>query len=133
MDLAVLKAELVNDPLGRGYAGMTDAAASGSLNNPDRQVDPETITPVTLLADMVRSEWQVLVADDKQYLSYLCSCASIDMRGASQARAEITAMFPAGSATHTNLLASMTNLVGRGVELGLGFVSPGDVGMARAS
>lgn len=35
----VLKNELANDPLARGYSGMTDQQAADSLNTADRQVD----------------------------------------------------------------------------------------------
>src|SRR6056297_877635 len=47
MDYAKLTAELTDDPLGRGYAGMTDAEAEASLNTADREV--QTTVPAGVL------------------------------------------------------------------------------------
>jgi len=39
MNYAALKNEIMNDPLGRGYAGMNDAQVAVSLNTVDREID----------------------------------------------------------------------------------------------
>ena len=50
-DLVALKSELDDDPLGRGYAGMTDQQASDSLNTMDRPgpVDVQELQVIVLL------------------------------------------------------------------------------------
>lgn len=64
MDLAKLSAELADDPLGRGYAGMSDAEAAASLNATDRE-KPRRV-PVgellTVLRD--RGKWLAIKVSD---------------------------------------------------------------------
>jgi len=42
MDYTILKNEITNDPLGRGYASMSDAQVAASLNTVDRTVPDST-------------------------------------------------------------------------------------------
>ncbi len=135
MDFSALKAELTNDPLSRGYAVMTDVEAAASLNTKNRQVDPATVPTALILTGMVAAEWAALSADQKQYLGYVFSQDSIDIRNGSQVRATLLSMFDAQSATRAKIVALLTNLVSRAEEIGGGgdVVRPGDIAMARAS
>lgn len=134
MDYAVLREELTNDPLTRGYSGMSDAQAADSLNTKNRQRDPASVPSSLILTGMVPSEWAALTADQKQYLGYVFSLDQIDIRTGSQARVALLAMFAAGSQTRTNITNLLTNLVSRADELDLGdIVRPGDIASVRAS
>jgi len=62
MNYDTLCSELADDPLGRGYASMTDAAAASSLNLADIAVPCRRLVTVrTLLAELGSSETAAIV------------------------------------------------------------------------
>jgi len=69
MDIDVLKSELVDDPLGIGYAGMSDAEATYSLNEVNRPVSiPIPMSAVVRWAarcDAINSLEQATESGDK--------------------------------------------------------------------
>jgi hypothetical protein len=58
---AALTAELTNDPLGRGYAGMTDAEAVADLNTHYRRGDVPSIEVVKYLLMQPQQPWALMV------------------------------------------------------------------------
>lgn len=131
MNLQPLKTELTTDPLGRGYAGMTDAQAADNLNAADRTIEASAIPAPALLAGMVYSEWVALTADQKQYLSMLVAAGSFDGRTGKPPRTALLAMFNGGSQTRSNLQILLGQTVSRASELGLGAVTPSDIAAAK--
>ena len=130
MDLVALKAELVNDPLPRGYAVMSDESAANSLNTPNRTPNRESTDAGTILSAMVRSEFDALTTANKDYVRVVLSTAGAIPLTATF-RANLAAMFAAGTTTRTNFLALQSRPGSRAEELGLGFVTPSDVANAR--
>lgn len=119
MDLVKLKTELTTDPLGRGYAGMTDDEAAATFRINDRQVNRDALDGGLLVSALVRSEYNALVANDKNYVQLIAGTATpIPLTPAF--KAELGAIFPAGSATRTALLALVKRAGNRADELGLG-------------
>ena len=129
MDLQALKTELTTDPLARGYPGMGDEAAANSLNVRDRQANRDALDSGSLIAAIVRSEYTLLTAIEKDYLRLIALAPSMPLTAT--VKTELSAIFPAGSATRANLIALLKQPASRGEELGLGFVTPSDVANAR--
>lgn len=128
-DLQVIKTELQNDPLGRGYSGMSDSDISESLNVPNRQPNREVLTAEMLVSAIVESEFFALPARGKAYLQLLVDAGSVQLNGT--VRSQLGSAFPAGSTTRANLLASVKRPGSRGEELGFGYVTPSNVANAR--
>lgn len=130
MNLVALKAELVNDPLTRGYAGMSDEAAAVSLNTPNRTPDRLSITGGMIAASMVRTELAALTAADQNYVRALLPCDQIPLTAT--IKTELSNIFGAGTTTRTNLLAMIKRTGSRAEELNLGEpVTPSHIADAR--
>ena len=151
MDMTLLRAELTTDPLARGYAGMSDAAAAASLNARDRdaaQVSSDDVARY-ILEEGRWPELEDLAAGTGGY-----SGATANQRKAARAalaiftnarlptirlkRAKVQAMLDlmvgagaltAGDKTALNALADAKFT--RAEELGLGVVTDGYVFKAR--
>lgn len=134
MSLDKLRTELTSDPLGIGYAGMTDAQVVASLLAVNRPgAEREVIPSYEILEATVPAEWATLTAQEKQRYQTLISAGQVNLRGANT-RAMLGAMFGAGTTTRANMLALQTGPVkSRAEELGLGEVREGDVQIARAN
>lgn len=134
MDLKALHNELANDPLGRGYAQMTDAQAAASLNSVangnGRPVARSIIPAREIIEATAPAEWGALSAAEKQRYQTITGAGDVDVRGANT-RAAFLAMFGAGTATRAALAALQNETVSRAVELGIGNVRPRDVALAR--
>jgi len=130
MDLKILRDEVVNDPLTRGYAGMTNVEASASLNTANRSIHKTVMSGSEVLQNIVNSEYIILSAEKKEQFWGLLGIGILNPWG-KEADVMID-IFGAGSATITALGAARINTVSRGVELGIGTVAPGDVQCARA-
>jgi hypothetical protein len=153
MTLQALKDELTNDPLGRGYSGMSDEAAADSLNTANRSC-LEPISSAELLA------WSGNGATDGSMLcryeriqEAAAASASNTVRGACIAAlgmierdgtsldlnkpdrmAMLDALVAGGvltAAEKTSLLALATITCSRAVELGLSFITPSLVADAK--
>lgn len=131
MDFVILHGELINDPLGRGYAGMTDAQAAASLNMVNRPRERGVVPAHELIDATVPAEWATLTAAEKQRYQTLTGAGEVNVRSAN-VRAAFMAMFGAGTATRTALAALQNEQVSRAAELGLETVYEGHVFMARA-
>lgn len=130
MNLADLKSEIENDPLDRGYAGMSDVEVADSLNERTREADADALHGGDLVAALDQAEWEQLGSGQKQYLQLIVSAGSSPLTAA--IRNSLREMFPTQSQTRRNLLRLMRQEASRGMELGLGRnITPSDVANAR--
>lgn len=130
--MTILSDELTNDPLARGYSGMTDQQAADSLNlTVDRDRNRTSMSGREVAAEVVDSEYDALTDIKKSQLLSLLASADLDPFGL--AANVVKDIFGGGSSTITALLAVRVETVNRATELGLSFIWPGNVEQARAS
>lgn len=129
MDLLVLKNELTNDPLARGYSEMSDEQAAISLNTLDRNPNRTDLTGGMLAASIVRSELSALTNPDQNYVRSLLPVASMPLTNT--LKAELNNIFPSGTQTRANVINLLKRPGSRAEELDLGFVTPSNVADAR--
>lgn len=126
----VLKDELTTDPLGRGYAAMSDQAASDDLNTAYRTRNRTSMTGDEVFSNVAsRADWDALT--DHKQLAFLSLCGrdTIDPFGAANVEL-VKSVFGDASATVANLSAARVESITRAVELGVR-VGPGLVEEAR--
>ena len=129
MNYAVLHDELTLDPLARGYAGMTDAEAATDLNTEYRQVHVESMSGSEVAQNIVPAEYAALTDTKKTQTLALFGWSSLNPWG--KEADVMIGIFGVGSQTIANLQTTRLKMISRAVELGLGFVFPGDVQAAR--
>lgn len=129
MNLAILTAELIDDPLARGYAAMSDAAAAADLNTVYRTRDKTSMTGSEILNAINAGEWTALTDGQRQIVWNILHLDTLNPFGVEATL--LVAVFGGGSATITALAAARKENISRAAELGLGFVSPGHVENAR--
>lgn len=125
MSLDALKAEVETDPLGRGYAGMTDQQLVDSLNAVDREVNRETMTGTEILNEINVAEWNALTNAQRQTVWDIVHLGTINPFGVEATL--MTSVFGGGSATITALAAARKVAVSRAQELGIGVVTLRDL------
>lgn len=138
MDYTALKAELVNDPVGLGYAPHRwgNSSALAALLNAPRAGAADVWNPGVdtdkLRSRVAKSDYVALSADDRAFLAFLLGGDSLDTSLA-QVQTDAGALFPAGSATRTAWLAVARRKPSRAEELwGVGTViRVSDVDAAR--
>lgn len=136
MDIQALAAEIANDPLSRGYSGMTDQQVADDLNTAYREVIRSTLTGSTIFNAIEPSEFEALGDQSKQFVRDVFSLGdAVDVGEGTNARAVLLGAFGAGTTTRENLVAAVTdtrtraeelNLLGRSREIG-----PAHVAQAR--
>ena len=57
MNYEILKAEVTDDPLARGYSGMSDQAVADSMNAVDRTVDREMVPTHDIYEAIIPAEY----------------------------------------------------------------------------
>ena len=147
MNYSKLTDELTNDPLGRGYSGMTDAEAANDLMSEYRTLySPITMGNIIRWAarhDAIHSLETAVASGvaDKRRLARaaLAMIDSPQIDSLDIGDVEISGMFDAlvtlgvfTSAEQDDLVAFGTSTISRASEVGLGRVKPGYVGKARA-
>ena len=125
-----LKDEITNDPLARGYAGMTDEQVATSLNTADRSRNLTSISGSVIKAKIVDAEYDALTAGKKSELLSLLARDDLDPWGFDAN--VIKNVFGNASATLAALAGERTESISRAEELGLGTVFQGHVEGARA-
>lgn len=112
--------ELTNDPLARGYAGMTDQQRWDSLNTVIDRVRPKQrpLSGDDVFQATESSEWQALTDLNKQLWLSFCSRQQIDAYGAANV-ALVTNLFGGGSTTISNLQDLRSETVSRAEELAI--------------
>lgn len=129
MDLQALNDELTTDPLGFGYSTMGDVKASDRLNQPERDVDRDSVTGGEIAASLVKSEVAALTVGEREYVFSLLASDSIPLTD--NFKSVLGGLFPGGSSTRANLLAILKRTGSRAEELGLERVTPSHVADAR--
>jgi hypothetical protein len=128
-DIAKLKIEITTDPLGRGYAGMTDAQVVTDINTVYRTTNKATMTGSEVLNTIVKTEFNALTAANKQLVWDLIHLGALNPFGI---EADLLIdIFGAGSATIIALAAARKNNVSRAEELGLGNIREGHIQEAK--
>lgn len=132
-----LREELLNDPLSRGYAGMTDTAAHTDLTDTSLRPLPDLdiLSGAQIYEALDRTEFLALTAGQQEEVKIILTLGDrIDISAGSKARATMLALFDAVSTTRANLLAIVQNrTTSRALELGLGDITVDDVTAARST
>lgn len=125
----MLKDEITNDPLSRGYSTMSDLEVVASLNKTiDRPIKFLSGSDIFNATD--DEEYAALTDIQKSSWDALCAIDSINT-SSGVAKAREAELFGGGTATRANLLALKNNKQSRAQELGLGRVRDFQVAAAR--
>ena len=123
MSSTKLRKELLDDPLGRDYAAMDDAAVLVNLTDAALRpvADRTSITSSELYEALVRADYIALQPAEQDEVKILLGLGeTIIISAGSKARATLVAIFGSGSQTRTNLLGLIRDLTqSRAQELGL--------------
>jgi len=127
LKLQNLKDELINDPLARGYVGMTNEQAAASLVDViDRDVVHSTLTAAQIYETIDRAEYLALVEPHKSEVNILLGLGGdISIVVGRKARGALVSAFLAGSFTRSALIAAASHKVSRAVELFGGSINHG--------
>lgn len=135
-DIQALKAEIDTDPLGRGYAGMTDSQAADDINTVYRTRNKTSLSGDEIFNAANGGELAALASgaagNQRKFQMFLALCSrdSINPFGSANV-ALVQEVFGAGSASLAALNALRTEQVSRAVELELGEVTAGLVAHVR--
>ncbi|MGI9297085.1 MAG: hypothetical protein ACR2QC_04205 [Gammaproteobacteria bacterium] len=131
-----IKDELDNDPLARGYAGMTTAQKVTSLNTVDRTIPRQNLQGWEIVDAIDPSERSFLSATGSDRVLYddLVSADNLDI-SQSNIQTLLQEIFsgPQFPNTRTNMTALETAPASRAVELGLGVIVEADIEDAEAA
>jgi hypothetical protein len=115
-DYSALREEITNDPLGRGYAQMTDLEIAADLNTPYRTRNINSITGSQIVNSIDPSEYAALTAEKQAEFWNVVHIGTINPWGV-----EATIMigvFGAGSVSLQNLATLRVENITRMEELG---------------
>jgi len=148
--MSILSDELTNDPLTRGYAGMTDEEATTDLNTEYRDVNYPILIDAVNYAIRENGKWTAFrekaelqtvsgTYDNQSMREFMdmftgfTSLPEIDMQGVYMDGLidDMVTEGSMGAGVAAALKAFGVQTVSRGVELGLGTVRVGEVGVAR--
>lgn len=130
MDYAALKSELITDPLGRGYSGMTDAEAATDLNTAYRSRTVTVVGGGSVLNATDDAEFGALTDEQKSRWLALCGIEKINV-SSGVAKSLEADLFGPGTATRTALLVLKNESISRVEELNLPRIQEPDVNYAR--
>lgn len=120
-----LQDELTNDPLTRGYAGMTNQQAADSLGIVDRDKNLDAITGDEMFQQTDSTQFERLTDSKKaQWLSF-CNRGSIDPFAT--ANVNFVQYVFGGGVTVSNLQTTRVVLQSRANELNLGPIGEGAI------
>lgn len=137
MDYAALRSELDAGHPVTGAYDANDQIAADQLNAVNRQRNKASLTGDEIFTATSPAEYNALnsgqgnSADDQGHWLAFCGRAEIDPFATANVQF-VTDLFGSGSTTLANLNTLRREDVSRAVELGLGRVNAGDVGIARA-
>lgn len=124
-----LRDEITDDPLGLGYAAMTDQQVLDSLNGLTRSRAVESVSSADIYDALDRAEFLALSATDREILSDIFSLSEVRVQG--NTRTALLAVFGAGTTSRTNLQALTTESISRAEELGFRRLGLGLIQEAR--
>lgn len=126
---ALMKTELLTDPLVRNYAGMTHKQALADIYALVRQRNRTSMSGRDVANEVVSSQYDALTNTKKsQFLSLI---GSNDLDPFGLAVTVVKDIFGAGSTTVNNLATARVETVSRVVELDLGSPGLGNIVEAR--
>lgn len=119
-----LKTEIQTDPLGRGYAGLTDSQVIADLNTAYRTRNKSRLTGDEVFQSTDSTEFAALsdgsggTSDEQNYWISFCARSEIDPFATSNTQF-VTNLFGGGSTTVANLNGLRVESITRSQELGL--------------
>lgn len=113
--MRLLEDEIANDPLDRGYAGMTDAQLLVSLNAETQSRNRTSMTGREVKAAIDATEFAAKSDAQKQQIIELCKRDDLDLFGLDK---EILVDIFGVSTTGTALLAARVESTSRSTEIG---------------
>ncbi len=123
-----LKDEITNDPNTVGYGPMSNLDVTNSLNALTSSQNRSSMSASEIYNQIDETEWLALTDPQRQEIWDILHLGDVNPFGLEADR--FLAIFGAGT-TISALNAARVTAISRGVELGLGFVSLGDVISAR--
>ena len=123
---AKLKTEVINDPLGRGYLGMTNSQVAISLNTVNRTRERTVVPSHEVFEAIDPVELAGLSTLQRQIILGLLAMGEVNLKGANT-RLALKGAFGAGTASRAALLSIQTEPVSRAKELELGDVYEGHI------
>lgn len=127
--MAGLRDEVINDPLGRGYSGMTASEVWADGHIEYRTRNRISMTASEIANQISVAEFNVLSAVDKAEIWNVLHLGEINPHGV---EATIFQNIFGASDTITNLQAARVESISRWTELGLGNVKVGHIAIARS-
>lgn len=124
-----IRDEIDNDPLGRGYSGMTSAEIASSLNTPDQSIPKGSLSGDGVFQATDAGEFAALSDSAKNLWMSFCSRATVDPYGSANV-AFVISLFGNPSATLSALNALRVESGSRAQALGIQSVTTGDVDVA---
>lgn len=125
----IIKAEITDDPLARGYSGMTAAEVAVDMNLVNRSRNRTSMTSSEVLNAVNASDWAGLTDAKKQQMWDVLSIGTINPFGVEATL--LIGIFGSGSETIQTLTGLRKEAISRGAELGIGRVRTGYVIDAR--
>jgi len=130
--LLLLKAELSNDPLSRGYSAMTNEQIVASLNEKNRDHNRDSISGQEMFYQTDATEYGALTDSKKtQWISF-CGIGEVDPFNATVV-ALVQYIFGADSDTLDSLSAARVELISRAQEGGIPLVTLEDVEKVKSN
>lgn len=112
----ILKDEIDNDPLGRGYAGMSDQEISDDMNTKYREVSVMSIPSEEIVAALVPLDILSLTDAQLRNLWGVIGAGSVKPDD-DDVKNFFAGLFGSGTTTRANLLALAKQTVSRAAEL----------------
>ena len=129
----ILQTEVLTDPLGRGYAAMSDQEVVDDMQivNRDNWID---LSSSQVFEATDRAEFIALSSANQARVDRIYGLGNaIKSVPGSMSRTELIAVFGVGSLTIANLAAIANQQINRASELGIGgYVTAGRVAVVRA-
>ncbi len=124
-----LKTELLTDPEGRGYSGLSDEDAAADLNTAWETRDRELMSASEVYNAIDQTGWSALTGVQQQEVWDILHLGDVNPFGREATR--FIALFGAGSATLIALAAARVEAITRAQKLGIPTVKGGHVEEAR--
>lgn len=132
-DIDALADEIANDPLDRGYSGMTDQEVADDLNTAYREIIRSNLSGSTIFNAIVPSEFMNLSVDMQRFVRDVFLLGdTVDVGPGTNARDVLLNAFGSGTTTRDNLVEAVTKHITRAEELNLLGRSP-EIGPAHVA
>lgn len=130
--MTTLSDELTQDPLTRGYSGMSDVQAAADLNTEYRTRIKSSMSGDEIFVQTDPSEFAGL--SEHKRLAWLSWTGKDSIDPGNESNVDFVKwIFGDGSTTVSSLASARVESITRAEELGLGRVREGEVQMARAT